>query len=85
MQKRPDDLDAYQLALVGYDQLFSPDYTTFVTARTNFERAHVLNPTWAPRCPTGHLAHAARGARMVGERIERTRHGEGACRTSVAA
>jgi DNA-binding SARP family transcriptional activator len=63
MQKRPDDLDAYQLALVGYDQLFSPDYTTFVTARTNFERAHVLNPTWAPPLSYSAIWHMQRVAR----------------------
>ncbi len=63
MQKRPDDLDAYQLALVGYDQMFSPDYTTFVTARTNFERAHVLNPTWAPPLSYSAIWHMQRVAR----------------------
>jgi DNA-binding SARP family transcriptional activator len=63
MQKRPDDLDAYQLALVGYDQMFSPDYTTFVTARANFERAHVLNPTWAPPLSYSAIWHMQRVAR----------------------
>jgi DNA-binding SARP family transcriptional activator len=63
MQKRPDDLDAYQLALVGYDQMFSPDYTTFVTARTNFERAHVLNPAWAPPLSYSAIWHMQRVAR----------------------
>lgn len=63
MQERPDDLDAYQLALVGYDQMFSPDYTTFVTARTNFERAHVLNPTWAPPLSYSAIWHMQRVAR----------------------
>lgn len=63
MQKRPDDLDAYQLALVGYDQMFSPDYTTFVTARTNFERAHVLNPSWAPPLSYSAIWHMQRVAR----------------------
>jgi|SoiMethySBSTD1v2_1073268.scaffolds.fasta_scaffold00326_9 DNA-binding SARP family transcriptional activator/TolB-like protein len=63
MQKRPDDLDAYQLALVGYDQMFSPEYTTFVTARTNFERAHVLNPTWAPPLSYSAIWHMQRVAR----------------------
>jgi tetratricopeptide (TPR) repeat protein len=63
MQKRPDDLDAYQLALVGYDQMFSPDYTTFVTARTNFERAHVLSPTWAPPLSYSAIWHMQRVAR----------------------
>jgi DNA-binding SARP family transcriptional activator len=63
MQKRPDDLDAYQLALVGYDQMFSADYTTFVTARTNFERAHVLNPTWAPPLSYSAIWHMQRVAR----------------------
>lgn len=63
MQKRPDDLDAYQLALVGYDQMFSPDYTTFVTARTNFERAHVLSPSWAPPLSYSAIWHMQRVAR----------------------
>jgi tetratricopeptide (TPR) repeat protein len=63
MQKRPDDLDSYQLALVGYDQMFSADYTTFVTARTNFERAHVLNPTWAPPLSYSAIWHMQRVAR----------------------
>jgi DNA-binding SARP family transcriptional activator len=63
MQKRPDDLDAYQLALVGYDQMFSPDYTTFVTARANFERAHVLNPTWSPPLSYSAIWHMQRVAR----------------------
>ncbi|MCS3725303.1 BTAD domain-containing putative transcriptional regulator [Bradyrhizobium betae] len=63
MQKRPDDLDAYQLALVGYDQMFSPDYTTFVTARTNFERAHVLSPGWAPPLSDSAIWHMQRVAR----------------------
>jgi tetratricopeptide (TPR) repeat protein len=63
MQKRPGDLDAYQLVLVGYDQMFSPDYTTFVTARTNFERAHVLNPTWAPPLSYSAIWHMQRVAR----------------------
>jgi DNA-binding SARP family transcriptional activator len=63
MQKRPDDLDAYQLVLVGYDQMFSADYTTFVTARTNFERAHVLNPTWAPPLSYSAIWHMQRVAR----------------------
>jgi DNA-binding SARP family transcriptional activator len=63
MQKRPDDLDAYELALVGYDQMFSPDYTTFVTARTNFERAYVLNPTWAPPLSYSAIWHMQRVAR----------------------
>lgn len=63
MQKRPDDLDAYQLVLVGYDQMFSPDYTTFVTARTNFERAHVLNPAWAPPLSYSAIWHMQRVAR----------------------
>ncbi|WP_456618752.1 BTAD domain-containing putative transcriptional regulator [Bradyrhizobium sp. P5_C12] len=63
MQKRPDDLDAYQLALVGYDQMFSPDYTTFVTARTNFERAHVLSPNWAPPLSYSAIWHMQRVAR----------------------
>jgi DNA-binding SARP family transcriptional activator len=63
MQKRPDDLDAYQLALVGYDQMFSPDYTTFVTARTNFERAHVLSPDWAPPLSYSAIWHMQRVAR----------------------
>ena len=63
MQKRPDDLDAYQLALVGYDQMFSADYTTFVTARTNFERAHVLNPAWAPPLSYSAIWHMQRVAR----------------------
>ncbi|WP_431202685.1 tetratricopeptide repeat protein [Bradyrhizobium betae] len=63
MQKRPDDLDAYQLALVGYDQMFSPDYTTFVTARTNFERAHVLSPGWAPPLSYSAIWHMQRVAR----------------------
>ena len=63
MQKRPDDLDAYQLALVGYDQMFSPDYTTFVTARTNFERAHVLTPNWAPPLSYSAIWHMQRVAR----------------------
>ncbi|CUT10085.1 Adenylate cyclase EC 4611 [Bradyrhizobium sp.] len=63
MQKRPDDLDAYQLALVGYDQMFTADYTTFVTARTNFERAHVLNPTWAAPLSYSAIWHMQRVAR----------------------
>jgi DNA-binding SARP family transcriptional activator len=63
MQKRPDDLDAYQLALVGYDQMFSPDYTTFVTARANFERAHVLDPRWAPPLSYSAIWHMQRVAR----------------------
>ncbi|MBR0713286.1 BTAD domain-containing putative transcriptional regulator [Bradyrhizobium liaoningense] len=63
MQKRPDDLDSYQLALVGYDQMFSPDYTTFVTARTNFERAHVLSPAWAPPLSYSAIWHMQRVAR----------------------
>ena len=63
MQKRPDDLNAYQLALVGYDQMFSPDYTTFVTARTNFERAHVLTPNWAPPLSYSAIWHMQRVAR----------------------
>lgn len=63
MQKRPDDLDAYQLALVGYDQMFSPDYTTFVTARTNFERAHVLSSGWAPPLSYSAIWHMQRVAR----------------------
>ena len=63
MQKKPDDLDAYQLALVGYDQMFRPDYTTFVTARTNFERAHILNPTWAPPLSYSAIWHMQRVAR----------------------
>jgi TolB-like protein/DNA-binding SARP family transcriptional activator len=63
MQKRPDDLDAYQLALVGYDQMFSPDYTTFVTARANFERAHVLSPMWAPPLSYSAIWHMQRVAR----------------------
>jgi DNA-binding SARP family transcriptional activator len=63
MQKRPDDLDAYQLALVGYDQMFSPDYTTFVTARTNFERAHVIAPTWAAPLSYSAIWHMQRVAR----------------------
>ncbi|MDA9511199.1 hypothetical protein XI09_42430 [Bradyrhizobium sp. CCBAU 11386] len=63
MQKRPDDLDAYQLVLVGYDQMFSPDYTTFVTARTNFERAHVLTPNWAPPLSYSAIWHMQRVAR----------------------
>ncbi|MBH5367080.1 BTAD domain-containing putative transcriptional regulator [Bradyrhizobium glycinis] len=63
MQKRPDDLDAYQLALVGYDQMFSPDYTTFVTARTNFERAHMLSPNWAPPLSYSAIWHMQRVAR----------------------
>jgi DNA-binding SARP family transcriptional activator len=63
MQKRPDDLDAYQLVLVGYDQMFSADYTTFVTARTNFERAHVLNPAWAPPLSYSAIWHMQRVAR----------------------
>ncbi|MGY8631220.1 BTAD domain-containing putative transcriptional regulator [Bradyrhizobium sp. 14AA] len=63
MQKRPDDLDAYQLALVGYDQMFSPDYTTFVTARTNFERAHVLSPNWAPPLSYSAIWHMQRVTR----------------------
>ncbi|MHC2620090.1 DNA-binding SARP family transcriptional activator/Flp pilus assembly protein TadD [Bradyrhizobium huanghuaihaiense] len=63
MQKRPDDLDAYQLALVGYDQMFSPDYTTFVTARTNFERAHILSPNWAPPLSYSAIWHMQRVAR----------------------
>lgn len=63
MQKRPDDLDAYQLALVGYDQMFSPDYTTFVTARTNFERAHVLSPNWAPPLSYSAIWHMQRVSR----------------------
>ncbi len=63
MQKRPDDLDAYQLALVGYDQMFSPDYTTFVTARTNFERAHVQNPGWAPPLSYSAIWHMQRVSR----------------------
>src|SRR5262249_41056477 len=63
MQKRPDDLDAYQLALVGYDQMFSSDYTTFVTARANFERAHVLDPTWAPPLSYSAIWHMQRVAR----------------------
>lgn len=63
MQKRPDDLDAYQLSLVGYDQMFSPDYTTFVTARTNFERAHVLSPSWAPPLSYSAIWHMQRVAR----------------------
>jgi DNA-binding SARP family transcriptional activator len=63
MQKRPDDLDAYQLALVGYDQMFSPDYTTFVTARTNFERAHVLAPAWAPPLSYSAIWHMQRVGR----------------------
>ncbi|HEV7394516.1 MAG TPA: BTAD domain-containing putative transcriptional regulator, partial [Burkholderiales bacterium] len=63
MQKRPDDLDAYQLVLVGYDQMFSSEYTTFVTARTNFERAHVLDPTWAPPLSYSAIWHMQRVAR----------------------
>jgi len=63
MQQKPDDLDAYQLALVGYDQMFRPDYTTFVTARTNFERAHILNPTWAPPLSYSAIWHMQRVAR----------------------
>jgi TolB-like protein len=63
MQKKPDDLDAYQLALVGYDEMFSPDYTTFVTARANFERAHVLDPTWAPPLSYSAIWHMQRVAR----------------------
>ncbi|RXH04913.1 hypothetical protein EAV90_08635 [Bradyrhizobium vignae] len=63
MQKRPDDLDAYQLALVGYDQMFSPEYTTFVTARTNFERAHMLSPNWAPPLSYSAIWHMQRVAR----------------------
>ena len=63
MQKKPDDLDAYQLALVGYDQMFSSVYTTFVTARTNFERAHVLDPTWAPPLSYSAIWHMQRAAR----------------------
>ena len=63
MQKRPDDLDAYQLSLVGYDQMFSPDYTTFVTARTNFERAHILSPDWAPPLSYSAFWHMQRVAR----------------------
>lgn len=63
MQERPDDLDAYQLALVGYDQMFSADYTTFVTARTNFERAHVLSPNWAPPLSYSAIWHMQRVAR----------------------
>jgi DNA-binding SARP family transcriptional activator len=63
MQKRPDDLDAYQLALVGYDQMFNPDYTTFVTARTNFERAHMLSPGWAPPLSYSAIWHMQRVAR----------------------
>ncbi|MBR1176254.1 hypothetical protein JQ617_20035 [Bradyrhizobium sp. KB893862 SZCCT0404] len=63
MQKRPDDLDAYQLSLVGYDQMFSPDYTTFVTARTNFERAHILSPDWAPPLSYSAIWHMQRVAR----------------------
>jgi tetratricopeptide (TPR) repeat protein len=63
MQKRPDDLDAYQLALVGYDQMFSPDYTAFVTARTNFERAHLLAPAWAPPLSYSAIWHMQRVAR----------------------
>jgi DNA-binding SARP family transcriptional activator len=63
MQKRPDDLDAYQLVLVGYDQMFSAEYTTFVTARANFERAHVLNPPWAPPLSYSAIWHMQRVAR----------------------
>jgi DNA-binding SARP family transcriptional activator/TolB-like protein len=63
MQKRPDDLDSYQLALVGYDQMFSPEYTTFVTARANFERAHLLAPTWAPPLSYSAIWHMQRVAR----------------------
>ncbi len=63
MQKRPDDLDAYQLTLIGYDQMFRPDYTTFVTALTNFERAHVLSPTWAPPLSYSAIWHMQRVAR----------------------
>jgi DNA-binding SARP family transcriptional activator/TolB-like protein len=63
MQKRPDDLDAYQLVLVGYDQMFSSDYTTFVTARTNFERAHMLDPTWAPPLSYSAIWHMQRVGR----------------------
>jgi DNA-binding SARP family transcriptional activator/TolB-like protein len=63
MQKRPDDLDAYQLSLVGYDQMFSPDYTTFVTARTNFERANILNPNWAPPLSYSAIWHMQRVSR----------------------
>lgn len=63
LQKRPDDLDAYQLALVGYDQMFGADYTTFVTARNNFERAHTLNPTWAPPLSYSAIWHMQRVAR----------------------
>jgi len=63
MQKRPDDLDAYQLVLIGYGQMFSPDYTTFVTARTNFERAHILDRSWAPPLSYGAIWHMQRVAR----------------------
>jgi TolB-like protein len=63
MQKRPDDLDAYQLTLIGYDQMFKPDYTIFVTALTNFERAHVLSPTWAPPLSYSAIWHMQRLAR----------------------
>ncbi|MEQ1519065.1 MAG: BTAD domain-containing putative transcriptional regulator, partial [Usitatibacteraceae bacterium] len=63
MQKRPDDLDAYQLSLIGYDQMFKPDYTTFATALTNFERAHVLSPAWAPPLSYSSIWHMQRVAR----------------------
>ncbi|MEQ1647162.1 MAG: BTAD domain-containing putative transcriptional regulator [Hyphomicrobiaceae bacterium] len=63
MQKRPDDLDAYQLTLIGYEQMFKPDYTTFVTALTNFERAHVLSPTWAPPLSYSAIWHMQRVGR----------------------
>lgn len=63
MQTRPDDLDAYQLTLIGYDQMFRPDYTTFVTARTNFERAHELSPTWAAPLSYSAIWHMQRVSR----------------------
>ena len=63
MRKRPDDLDAYQLTLIGYDQMFHTDYTTFTTARANFERAHTLDPTWAAPLSYSAIWHMQRAAR----------------------
>ena len=45
------------------DQMFSSEYTTFVTARTNFERVHVLDPTWTPPLSYSAIWHMQRVGR----------------------
>ena len=62
MRKRPKDMNAYQLTLLGYEQMCQLDYPQFAIARNNFSRATIIDPDYATALSYSAIWHMRRVA-----------------------